>query len=39
MKTKTDRVDARTIATMLLSDVDLKSYTDTAYPDEEVEVT
>ena len=27
-KTKTDRVDARTIATMLLSDVDLKSYTD-----------
>ena len=30
-KTKTDRVDARTIATMLLSDVDLKSYTDTRY--------
>ena len=28
-KTKTDRVDAKTIATMLLSDVDLKSYTDT----------
>ena len=28
-KTKTDRVDARTIATMLMSDVDLKSYTDT----------
>ena len=27
-KTKTDRVDAKTIATMLLSDVDLKSYTD-----------
>ena len=25
-KTKTDRVDARTIATMLMSDVDLKSY-------------
>ena len=25
-KTKTDRVDAKTIATMLLSDVDLKSY-------------
>jgi len=24
-------VDARTIATMLLSDVDLKSYTDIAY--------
>ena len=30
-KTKTDRVDARTIATMLMSDVDLKSYTDTEY--------
>ncbi len=30
-KTKTDRVDARTIAAMLMSDVDLKSYTDTAY--------
>ena len=30
-KTKTDRVDARTIATMLLSDVDLKPYTDIAY--------
>ena len=30
-KTKTDRIDARTIATMLMSDVDLKSYTDTAY--------
>ena len=29
-KTKTDRVDARTIAAMLMSDVDLKSYTDTA---------
>ena len=27
-QTKTDRVDARTIATMLMSDVDLKSYTD-----------
>ena len=30
-KTKTDRIDARTIAAMLMSDVDLKSYTDTAY--------
>lgn len=30
-KTKTDRVDARTIAAMLLSDVGLKPYTDTAY--------
>ena len=29
-KTKTDRVDARTIAAMLMYDVDLKSYTDTA---------
>ena len=35
-KTKTDRVDARTIATMLMSDVDLKSYTDTAYHNEEL---
>jgi transposase len=35
-KTKTDRVDARTIATMLMSDVNLKSYTDTAYHNEEL---
>ena len=35
-KTKTDRVDARTIAAMLLSDVSLKPYTDTAYHDEEL---
>ena len=35
-KTKTDRIDARTIATMLMSDVDLKSYTDTAYHNEEL---
>ena len=35
-KTKTDRVDARTIATMLMSDVDLKSYTDTSYHNEEL---
>ena len=35
-KTKTDRVDARTIAAMLLSDVDLKPYTDTAYQNEEL---
>ena len=35
-KTKTDRIDARTIATMLLSDVDLKSYTDTSYHNEEL---
>jgi len=33
-KPKTDRVDARTIATMLMSDVDLKSYTDTSYHNE-----
>ena len=35
-RTKTDRIDARTIATMLMSDVDLKSYTDTAYHNEEL---
>ena len=35
-KTKTDRIDARTIATMLMSDVDLKSYTDTSYHNEEL---
>ena len=35
-KAKTDRIDARTIAAMLMSDVDLKSYTDTAYHNEEL---
>ena len=35
-KTKTDRVDARTIAAMLLSDVSLKPYTNTAYHNEEL---
>jgi transposase len=35
-RTKTDRVDARTIATMLLSDVELKPYTDTSYHNEEL---
>ena len=35
-KPKTDRVDARTIAAMLLSDVGLKPYTDTAYHNEEL---
>ena len=35
-KTKTDRVDARTIASMLLSDVGLKPYTSTAYHNEEL---
>lgn len=35
-KTKTDRVDARTIAAMLLSDLGLKPYTDIAYHNEEL---
>lgn len=35
-KTKTDPIDARTIATMLMSDVNLKSYTDIAYHNEEL---
>jgi Transposase and inactivated derivatives len=35
-KTKTDSVDARTIAAMLMSDVGLKPYTDTAYHNEEL---
>ncbi len=35
-KTKTDRVDARTIAHMLLSDASLKPYTDIAYHNEEL---
>jgi transposase len=35
-KTKTDHVDAQTIAAMLMSDVDLKPYTDTAYHNEEL---
>ncbi len=35
-QTKTDRIDARTIASMLMSDVDLKSYTDTTYHNEEL---
>lgn len=35
-KTKTDRVDARTIAAMLMSDVGLKPYTATAYHNEEL---
>ena len=33
---KTDRVDARTIASMLLSDAGLKPYTNTAYHNEEL---
>ena len=35
-KTKTDSVDARMIAAMLMSDVDLEPYTDTAYHNEEL---
>ena len=35
-KTKTDKVDARAIAALLASGVDLKSYTDTAYHNEEL---
>ncbi len=35
-KTKTDRIDARTIATMLMSDVDLKPYSKTSYHNEEL---
>ena len=35
-KAKTDRVDARMIAAMLLSDAGLKPYTDTAYHNEEL---
>ena len=30
-KTKTDKVDAHTIASMIMSDVNLKSYSDTSY--------
>ena len=35
-QTKTDRIDARTIASMLMSGVDLKPYTNTAYHNEEL---
>lgn len=35
-KTKTDKVDSHTIATMLMSDVNLKSYSDTSYHNEEL---
>ena len=35
-KTKTDKVDAHTIASMLMSDVNLKSYSDTSYHNEEL---
>ena len=35
-KTKTDKVDARTIAMMLMSDVNLKSYSSSLYHNEEL---
>ncbi len=35
-QTKTDKVDAKTIASMLMSDVNLKSYSDTSYHNEEL---
>ena len=35
-QTKTDKVDAHTIASMLMSDVDLKSYSDISYHNEEL---
>ena len=35
-KTKTDKVDDRTIALMLMSDVHLQSYSDTSYHNEEL---
>lgn len=35
-KTKTDKVDSRTIATMMMSDRNLKSYSDTSYHNEEL---
>lgn len=35
-QTKTDKVDARTIASMLMSDVNLKSYSYTSYHNEEL---
>lgn len=35
-KTKTDKVDSRTIASMMMSDMNLKSYSDTSYHNEEL---
>ena len=35
-QTKTDKVDAHTIASMIMSDVNLKSYSDTSYHNEEL---
>ena len=35
-KTKTDKVDSRTIATMIMSDMNLRSYSDISYHNEEL---
>ena len=35
-KTKTDKVDSRTIAAMMMSNMNLKSYSDTSYHNEEL---
>ncbi len=35
-KTKTDKVDSRTIATMMMSDMNLKSYSNSSYHNEEL---
>jgi len=35
-QTKTDKVDAHTIASMIMSDVNLKSYSDTSYHNEDL---
>lgn len=35
-QTKTDKVDARTIASLLMSDVNLKSYSETSYHNEQL---
>ena len=35
-KTKTDQVDSRTIATMMMSDMNLKPYSDTSYHNEDL---
>ena len=37
-KMKTDKVNSRTIASMLMSDVSLKNYSDTLYHNEELEL-
>lgn len=35
-KTKTDKIDARTIASMLMSDINLKPYSETSYHNEDL---